>query len=410
MEFKRTTLANGLEVIAEINPAAWTAAIGFFVRTGSRDETAEVSGVSHFLEHMLFKGTPSRTAEEVNRQLDEMGGVSNACTGEEMTIYYAVVLPELQTRMVDLLTDMLRPSLRQCDFDTEKKVILEEIKMYEDLPPFGVDEKYRELFFAGHPLAKSVLGTSQTISALTVEQMRGYFDRRYASDNIVAAACGKVDFDKFVRDIEQRTADWRPSRPTRESFRPKGKRGRTVYHRPASQQEYIFQICDAPAACDDIRHEAAVLANIVGDDIGSRLFWELVDSGRADSASFSYSDYLDAGLFIASLCCAPEKAAENAAVMNRVLAEAQNSGITAEELERSKNKILSRLARAGERAGRRLFAVGAEWAQTGRYFSTEDDMNRIRSMSVEAVNSVLEQYPITDPLTVAIGPMKEGEF
>ena len=106
MEFKRTTLANGLEVIAEINPAAWTTAIGFFVRTGSRDETAEVSGVSHFLEHMLFKGTPTRSAEEVNRQLDEMGGVSNACTGEEMTIYYAVVLPELQTRMVDLLTDI----------------------------------------------------------------------------------------------------------------------------------------------------------------------------------------------------------------------------------------------------------------------------------------------------------------
>ena len=130
----------------------------------------------------------------------------------------------------------------------------------------------------------------------------------------------------------------------------------------------------------------------------------------AECRGFASAEYLDAGLFIASLCCAPEKAVENAAVMNRLLAEAQNAGITAEELERSKNKILSRLARASERAGRRLFAIGTEWTQTGRYFSTEDDMNRIRSMSVESVNSVLQRYPITDPLTVAIGPMEDGEF
>lgn len=410
MEFKRTTLANGLQVIAEINPAAWTTAIGFFVRTGARDETPEVSGVSHFLEHMLFKGTPNRTAEDVNRLLDEMGGVSNAFTSEEMTVYYAVVLPELQTRMVDLLTDLLRPSLRESDFDTEKKVILEEIKMYEDLPPFGIDEKCRELFFAGHPLAKSVLGTSQTVSALTVDQMRGYFDHRYASDNIVAAACGNVDFDKFVRDIEERTAHWKPSHPSRESFRPKGKRGRTIYQRPGSQQEYLFQLYDAPSCRDDLRYEAAILANIVGDDVGSRLFWELVDSGRADTASFSYGDYFDAGFFVASLCCAPEDVAENVAVMNQVLAEAQRSGVTAEELERSKNKILSRLARASERAGKRLFSVGADWTQTECYTSTEDVRNRISSMSVDTVNSVLECYPITDPLTVAVGPIEEGAF
>lgn len=405
MQFQKATLDNGLEIIGEINPQAYTAAIGFFVRTGARDETDALSGVSHFLEHMLFKGTPNRTAVDVNRQLDEMGGMANAFTSEEMTVYYASILPELQTQLVDLLTDLLRPSLRADDFETEKKVILEEIKMYEDAPPYGIDEKSREYFFAGHPLSRSVLGTHESVSALTADQMRGYFESRYSSDNITAVVCGNVDFDRFVLDIRQRCDSWCSGAPPRESFRPKGRRGEFFFHRPASTQEYLFQLTDGPSSRDFDRYAAAIFANIVGDDVGSRLFWALVDNGRADFASLSFCDFYDAGFFCASLACAPEDMRANLEDMNQIFAEVQESGITREELDRAKNKLLSRLVMAGERSTGRLFAVGTEWTQTHTYAPIQDDLAIVREMTLERLAAVQKKYPLSDPLTMAVGPL-----
>lgn len=407
LEFKKTALENGLEIIGEVNPSLWTAAVGFFVRTGARDESDELAGVSHFLEHMLFKGTPRRTAADVNRQLDEMGGRSNAFTSEEMTVYYAVTLPELQTQVVDLLTDILRPSLREDDFATEKRVILEEIKMYEDAPPYGIDEKCREIFFKNHPLARSVLGGTESVQALSADQMRGYFERRYSPDNITAVVCGHVDFDRFVADIEKRCGAWSPVDSKRTTFRPTGQRGRHVFTRESSQQEYVFELFDAPSVQDSDRYAAAVLANIIGDDVGSRLFWELVDNGRADSATFSFADFFDAGFFLASLCCNPEDASENVGLINRVLADVTRSGVTTEELERAKNKILSRLVLLSERSSGRLFSVGTEWTQTRRYYTVADDLEIVRRMTKEQLADVMSKYPLSNPLQVAVGPLTD---
>src|SRR4029453_7889772 len=147
--------------------------------------------VSHFLEHMMFKGTPSRTAEDVNRDFDEMGAHYNAFTSEENTVYYAAVLPEHQSRAVELLADIIRPSLREEDFNTEKKVIIEEIRMYEDQPPFGADEKGKAVHFGKPPLGRSVLGTVQSIEQLPVDAMRGYFRNRYSPGNITLVAAGR---------------------------------------------------------------------------------------------------------------------------------------------------------------------------------------------------------------------------
>ena len=354
---------------------------------------------------MLFKGTAHRSAFDVNRELDEMGGFSNAFTSEEMTVYYASVLPELQTRIVDLLTDILRPALRCEDFETEKRVILEEIRMYDDSPPFGVDEKCRELFFAGHPLSRSVLGTTESVTRLTPEAMRGYFERRYAPDNITAVVCGNVDFDRFVCDIAERCGTWRPMAPKRETFCPKGKTGEKIYPREASAQEYVFELCDGPSVRDEDRYAAAILANIVGDDVGSRLFWELVDNGRADIASLSYSDFYDAGFFLASLCCAPEDTLENLAVMNEILDSVTSEGVRESELERAKNKLLSRLVLAGERTQGRLFSVGTEWTQTRQYFPIQNDLEIVRAMTLDQLDAVRQKYPFSQPLVVAVGPL-----
>src|SRR3954453_7165287 len=166
MQFHHTVLDNGLHVIAELNDQARSVASGFFVKAGSRDESAEVAGVSHFLEHMVFKGTPRRDALAVNRDFDRVGAKHNAQTSEEDTFYHVTCLPEYLPRAFDVLSDILRPSLREDDFDTEKKVITEEIRMYRDNPMSVAYEAAKTAHFAPHPLGNSILGTVESITSL----------------------------------------------------------------------------------------------------------------------------------------------------------------------------------------------------------------------------------------------------
>ena len=195
MRYDHHTLANGLAIVGEYNEAAQSVAIGFFTRTGSRDETPEISGVSHFLEHMMFKGSERRSAEQVDREFDEMGARYNAFTSEENTVYYGNVLPQFQERLLDLLSDMMRPALRDEDFDMEKNVILEEIAMYQDRPQFLVADALRETYYRDHPLGFSILGSSESIKNLSREQMQEYFSRRYAANNLTLVLTGNYDWD-----------------------------------------------------------------------------------------------------------------------------------------------------------------------------------------------------------------------
>src|SRR5712692_5532805 len=165
MAFHDQVLKNGLQIIGETSPSARSVAVGFFVRTGARDETDDVSGVTHFLEHMVFKGTPHRTALDVNRDFDRIGAHYNAFTSEENTVFYAAILPEYLPPAVDILADILRPSLRDEDFDMEKNVIIEEIGMYEDQPMWSAYDAAKRAYFAEHPLGNTVLGSKGTITA-----------------------------------------------------------------------------------------------------------------------------------------------------------------------------------------------------------------------------------------------------
>ncbi|MEZ6094733.1 MAG: pitrilysin family protein [Pirellulaceae bacterium] len=210
MKYRTHKLENGLTILAEVNDSAYFAGYGFFVRTGARDESPEIAGVSHFLEHMVFKGTERRTAEQVNRELDDLGSSSNARTGEESTIYHASVLPEFQGQVVDLLCDIMRPSLRVNDFETEKKVIIEEIMMYQDQPPYGGHERLLASYFGNHPLGQSVLGTVDTVSGLSASQMMEYFHRQYSPGNMALVAAGNVDFDRLVDDATRHCGGWEP--------------------------------------------------------------------------------------------------------------------------------------------------------------------------------------------------------
>lgn len=407
MNFIHRKLDNGLEIVVELNEHAYSMAVGFFVRAGARDETDVLAGVSHFLEHMLFKGTDRRSAEQVNRELDAMGGYANAFTSEEMTCYYAVVLPELQEHIVDLLSDIMRPALRQSDFDVEKKVIIEEINMYADQPPFGIDDQSRQLFFGMHPLSRSVLGTSESVANLTSGQMREYFLQRYSSNNVVVVATGRVDVDALVRQLEKVTAAWRPSDNVRVPVRASSSRGKHIKVRENATQEYIYQLCDAPDIFSPARYSAAMLACIVGDDVGSRMFWALQDSGRADVAGMFYADCFDAGYFASVLHCDPERVSENLGLMQSIFDQVQSKGVEEDELSRARNKLVSRCVLGGENSRGRLFPIGEKWIQCGKYYSVQDDVNGLKQTTCADIRLVLDATPVDKTLLVAIGPLAD---
>lgn len=405
MKFQRVTLDNGLEIIAEHNDAALSTSLGFFVRTGSRDENDDIAGMSHFLEHMAFKGTARRSAADVNRELDELGGVFNACTGEEATVFYAKVLPELQEHCVDLLSDIMRPSLFTEEFEVEKKVVLEEIRMYDDQPPYGLDERFREVFWKGHPLSRSVLGTLDTVGALTPEIMRDYLERRYLPNNIVFVATGLCDFDKLTKWVSNACGKWKSGVCGREERPMKGLRDKFVLQRQQTAMEYVMQLVDAPCSRDEDRFTATALAIILGDEVGSRLFWKLVDSGRADSATIYHNAYSDLGCFMTLLTCPPESVQDNLKVINEVLSEAERDGVTEDELTRARNKLLTSVALSSERTGSRLFSIGSEWLTTASYRSVEDDLSILRGMSVDDVNLLMKKYSFSNPATLAVGEL-----
>ncbi len=304
MKFLTHVLENGLEIVAECNAEAHSTALGYFVKTGARDETAVVAGVSHFLEHMMFKGTPSRSADQVNREFDEMGAHYNAGTSEENTIYYAAVLPEHQDRAVALLGDILRPSLRQEDFDTEKQVILEEIRMYEDQPPFGADDKCRAAFFGSHPLGHSVLGTAASVGALSVADMRAYFQRRYSPENITLAAAGRIDFDGLVAAAQAACGRWERGASSRLVEPAQPQSALITLTKASATQHYVLQLAAGPDAAAADRYAAKLLATVLGDDSGSRLYWELVDPGLAELCELNHHEYEGAGIFITYMSCA----------------------------------------------------------------------------------------------------------
>jgi predicted Zn-dependent peptidase len=407
LEFLSHTLANGLEIVAECNHDAATAGLGFFVRTGSRDESDEIAGVSHFLEHMCFKGTPRRTAEEVNREFDEIGAHYNAFTSEESTVYYASVLPEYQQASVDLLADIMRPSLREDDFDMEKKVILEEIQMYLDQPPFGMDDQIKELHLGNHPLARSVLGTDATVTDLTVEKMRAYFQQRYTPANVFFVAAGKVDFPALCQEIESRCGDWEPTQTGRDTPPPCGQSLFKTVQRDSSAQQYILQLADAPASEDPARYAAKLLATVVGDDSGSRMYWEITDPGLAESASVGHYEYQGAGMYFTWLACEPQQAEVNLARLEKIYQLVQQEGVTAEELLQAKNKVKARVVLSSERPRNRLFNVGGNWMQRREYRSIANDLAAVDAVTRDDIQEVLHRFPFSAHSTIAVGPLAE---
>jgi predicted Zn-dependent peptidase len=379
------------QIIILRDPTALTTSLGWFVRTGSRDETAEVSGVSHFLEHMVFKGTDRRTAEDVNRELDFLGAQSNAFTSEDSTVYYASVLPECQKQCLDLLTDLMQPTLNEAEFETEKQVILEEIAMYDDQPPYGAFEIALEQFFGAHPLATRVLGTVESVSDLTAAQMREYHLSRYSTENMFLVASGNVDADSLIEDTLRATESWPKSEAARRLSKPKFHFGETVIQRNDTHQHYGIRVWPGYDCNDPRRYALRLLCSILADDSGSRMFWELIDTGRAETATIWPQMFDECGCLLGYLCCAPDDAQENQATMEKLIADLLLHGVTEHELDLARNKITASLILSDERPSNRMFALGQSWLSRRSYESLDVVLSRYASVTCNEVLEVARQ-------------------
>lgn len=405
MQFREYTLDNGLTIIAECNPQAYSTAIGFFVNTGARDEDASVAGVSHFLEHMVFKGTPNRAADEVNRELDEIGSHSNAFTSEEHTVYYAAVVPDYQTNVVELLADILRPSLRTEDFETEKLVIVEEIRKYDDQPPFGAHEACMANYFGTHPLGHNVLGTVESVTELTPEQMRGYFEERYSPENITLSAAGNVDFEQLIRDAENHCGHWKRFSTQRSALSPAPKSTSSLIHRENTALQYIVQISGAPGGKETERFAHQLLGSIYGDETGSRLFWALVDTGLAEYAGAATYEFDECGIMMTFVSCDPERVSDNLEVLRTIHAELAAQGLKDEELELAKSKVCSQSVRRAERSINRLFTLGNNWLQRHQYTTVAESVESYQAVTPDDIHELLRRFPLHENAMVAAGPL-----
>jgi len=402
--FKQTTLENGLTVIAEINPEAKSVALGYFCKTGSRDETPEISGVSHFLEHMLFKGTDKRDSLEVNLEFDQMGAQYNAFTSEENTVYYGAVLPEFAPRLLELWTDLMRPALRQQDFDTEKKVILEEIALYQDRPNVMLFDWGRARYFAGHPLGNSVLGTTQSISALTRDQMAAYQAQRYTPGNLVLVLAGKVDWERTLAQVAELTASWTRGQANRAypALNPAVGELREPY--PKATQTYLAVFAPGVSAQDPRRYAAHILANILGEEGNSRLHWALSDKGLVESVGAGIDEADRAGVYYIFAQTDPAHEETVKAVLREELERLEREGVRQEELERAKNKLATALVFAGETPMQRLMSVGINYIYNQSYEPLSEVARKVEAVTLADVNGLLESRPFSQSFFYSLVP------
>jgi len=406
MQFHQHQLSNWLRIIAELTSDVQSVAAGFFVRTGSRDEAAEVSGVSHFLEHMAFKGDEQHSADDMNRIFDDIGARYNASTGEEVTTYYAAVLPEYLPTAMELLSVLMQPTLRTDDFDMEKNVILEEIGMYDDMPAFTAYDHIMSTHFADHPLGQSILGTNESITALTAEQMQAYHQQQYRAGNMTLAVAGNTTMEEVLRLAEQfcsRIPEGAPARALPD-LQPQ-ERAEFIVNEGSAHQ-HVMQMGVAPASTDLLRYAAELITVIVGDESGSRLFWDVVYPGHADSSEIGYNEYDGVGTWMTYLSCHPDQVAENLQRMHAVFDQVNSEGITDEELEQARNKVASRIVLRGERPMGRLSSLGGNWVYRGEYRSVSKDLETIRDISLADMTTLLQRFPLTVNTTVGVGPMK----
>jgi predicted Zn-dependent peptidase len=391
-----TALSHQQTLIVDSSFQGQGASVAVLMKTGARDERQGESGISHFLEHMVFKGTPNRSGMDITLAFGDLGAQVNAYTSDEQTVFYGTVLNENADALHDLLLDMMTPALDPEEFDMEKKVILEEIALYQDRPNFVLYERAICDFFGGRGVGQSVLGTTETVSEITREQMASYVSRRYSAPNIIISMCGNLDADHYAQLTETRSGRLSMSAVEASPISsPTSSGSELVFHHKKNTQAHLLGLCRGPAANDNLRHAALLLGSIIGDSQNSRLYWKLVDTGIAEYAGIDAEDKDGVGCWMFGASTAPESWEEVRDKSAEVFRDA-HSHISNAELERARTKALSRLVMDSELPLGRAMANALSYQYRNEIFSIPDEMERIRGVTLADCHAVLEQFPLTD--------------
>ncbi len=404
-------LSNGLQMLGQLIPGVQSAAAVFYVNTGTRDENLKEMGVSHFLEHMAFRRTPKYHGRDIDRIFEQLGAEHNAGTWKEMTFYWARVLGDNASEAIEVLSQLTRPVLDAEEFDQERKVILEEIKRYEDMPGHVLLDHFMLDYFGEHPLAWETLGTEQSISDLTVEEMRAYWARRYGARNIIFAVAGNFDWDTVKGQLENLTADWEAGESGRVAHPVPCRSGFHVHTNSKFVQEQVSIGVRSVANSDPRAYAAAVLATILGDDTGSRLFWSLYQEGLAETATAQVFDFDDNGVLWVHLATEPPTAQHALDVAEGELRRLQEFDVEQAELDRAKAKLNSSVIIGGESTNDRVMGLINSWLTHGRLQPLDEIREKIDAVTLADLQSYLAEFPVwPEQVITAVGPLEPGEL
>ncbi|WP_082929591.1 pitrilysin family protein [Mycobacterium sp. 852013-51886_SCH5428379] len=407
---RRTTLPGGVRVVTERIPWVRSASVGVWVNVGSRDEGPTVAGAAHFLEHLLFKSTPTRTAVDIAQSVDAVGGELNAFTSREHTCYYAHVLDTDLELAVDLVSDVvLRGRCASDDVEIERDVVLEEIAMRDDDPEDTLGDVFLSAMFGTHPVGRPVIGSVESIEGMTRNQLHSFHVRRYTPERMVVAVAGNIDHDRVVKMVREYFGD-RLVRG-RKALAPRTGAGR-VAGRPSLQivnrdgeQTHLSMGVRTPGRHWDHRWALSVLNTALGGGLSSRLFQEIRETrGLAYSVYSTVDTFSDSGALSIYAGCLPERFDEVVRVTTAVLEDVARDGITESECRIAKGSLCGGLVLGLEDSASRMNRIGRSELNYGKHRTIDDTLQQIGAVTLEQVNAVARQL-LTRPFGAAVlGP------
>ncbi|MES2093418.1 MAG: pitrilysin family protein [Actinomycetota bacterium] len=417
---RRSVLRSGVRILSEQVPGARSATVGYWVAVGSRDELPETFGSTHFLEHLLFKGTATRTALDIAVSFDAVGAEHNAMTAKEYTCYYAKVQDRDLPMAVDVLSDMVTSSLIDADeFETERDVILEELAMADDDPSDVTSERFFEAVLGDHPLGRPIGGSPETIRAATRDSVLKHYRANYRARDLVITVAGAVDHDDLVAGVQHAlaSAGWDLGTEDTPVERRDGSEGviergspLVLVKRPIEQANILMGVSGIPAS-DDRRSTLAVLNSILGGGMSSRLFQEIREKRGLAYSVYSFSpSYSDAGLFGLYAGCSPAKAGQVAELMLGEFRRFSTGGATDDEMRRAVGQLSGASALALEDSDTRMSRLGRSEITLGEYADLDESLRRLALVTADDVRELAVEL-VSRPLSIAaVGTVEASVF
>ncbi|MEZ5774530.1 MAG: pitrilysin family protein [Hyphomicrobiaceae bacterium] len=404
-----STLKSGVRVVTDEMPHLETTSLGIWVAAGSRHESEEEHGISHFLEHMAFKGTPRRTARAIAEEIEAAGGEINASTGIEATAYYARVLKGDEPLALDVLCDILtNPLLDPGEIRREAEVIAQEIAAARDLPDDVAYDLLEQTAYPGQSIGRPILGSEESVARFASADFRGYLERHYTGERIVVAAAGAIEHGRVVAEVEARLAGIRPT-PAGEltlGLAPALYRGGTAIEAKSVEQSHVLLGFESPSYMSDEFYAAQVLSGLVGGGMSSRLFQEVRENRGLCYAIYSFaSGFVDSGLFGIHAATAPEDVPELVDVIAREVLAVAETGPGDAELQRAKAQLKAGMLMSLESSGARAEQLARQVMAHGRVLGTEELADLIGQVSLEKVRELARRlFAGSAPTLVEVGP------